>query len=108
MASSKFVVDVGARASRAKLRHDDFNGPFSRTDQNSAEADFLQKCSKEILRARIVVFIKATSATIGPHDEVIIPRDTLKTDSCCNRSSGRLSWVQDNFAVAHLVVNDVS
>jgi hypothetical protein len=51
MASSKFVVDVGARALRAKLRHDDFNGPFSRTDHHSAEADFLQKCSKEILQA---------------------------------------------------------
>jgi hypothetical protein len=62
MASSKFVVDVGARALRAKLRHDDFNGPFSRTDHHSAEADFLQKCSKEILQARIVVFMKATSA----------------------------------------------
>ena len=45
-----------------------------------------------------VVFMKTTSATIGPNDEVMIPRDALKTDSCCNRSSGRLTCAQDNFA----------
>src|ERR1700738_1302777 len=32
-----------------------FNGLFSRTDQHSTEADLLQKCSKEILHAQIVV-----------------------------------------------------
>ena len=32
-----------------------FNGFFCRTDNHPTEADFLQKCSKEILQARIVV-----------------------------------------------------
>ena len=32
-----------------------FNGLFSRTDHHSTEADLLQKCSKEILQAQIVI-----------------------------------------------------
>ncbi len=32
-----------------------FNGLFGRTDHHSTEADLLQKCSKEILQAEIVV-----------------------------------------------------
>ena len=32
-----------------------FNGLFSRTDHHSTEADLLQKCSKQILQAQIVI-----------------------------------------------------
>src|SRR4029077_4257215 len=32
-----------------------FNGLFSRTDHDSTEADSLQKCSKQILQAQIVI-----------------------------------------------------
>jgi 2-keto-4-pentenoate hydratase/2-oxohepta-3-ene-1,7-dioic acid hydratase in catechol pathway len=67
------------------------------------------------LPAEPVIFLKATSAITGPFDDIIIPKNSSKTDWEVELAvviSKRCSYVHENVAMSHvagfMVHNDVS